>query len=274
MDAFPAFFPLAGGRVVIAGSGERAQARARLLAGSPAEVVRLEGEAALDPAAYAGARLVFIASHDDAFARAAAAAARHCGAPVNVFDRPALSDFHTPAIVDRGAMVIGVGTAGAAPLVAQLLRADIEARLSEAAGRLAALLGERREAIKAAFPDLVQRRAFVRAVLSGPVAATAEAGDMALAGDRLDGAIAAGWTAVGRVDHIDLPPADDLITVRAARTIAAADVVAADARADGLVARHARRDAERLTLAEADEGALADLVRSGKVVAVIGRPAP
>jgi precorrin-2 dehydrogenase/sirohydrochlorin ferrochelatase len=274
MDAFPAFFSLAGGRVVIAGSGEPAAARARLLRGSPAEVVRLEGEAALDPAAYAGARLVFIASHDDAFARRAAAAARQSGAPVNVFDRPALSDFHTPAIVDRGAVVIAFGTAGAAPLVAQMLRADAEARTPEATGRVAALLGERRGAIKAAFPDLVQRRSFVRAILSGPAATAAEAGDVAAAGARLDEAIAAGWAAVGRVDHIDLPPADDLITLRAARAIAAADVLAADARADGLIASHARRDAERLSLAEADEGALADLVRAGKIVAVIGRPAP
>ncbi|HEY2178762.1 MAG TPA: NAD(P)-dependent oxidoreductase, partial [Caulobacteraceae bacterium] len=93
MDAFPAFFPLNGRRVVIAGEGEPAAARARLFAGSPAEVVRVEGQAALGPEAYDGAHLVFIASHDDAFALAAAAAARSSGAPINVFDRPALSDF-------------------------------------------------------------------------------------------------------------------------------------------------------------------------------------
>ena len=46
MDAFPAFFLLKGRRVVIAGQGEPAEARARLFAGSPAEVVRIDGEAA------------------------------------------------------------------------------------------------------------------------------------------------------------------------------------------------------------------------------------
>src|SRR5271165_6039883 len=99
MESFPAFFPLRGLRVIIAGDGEGAEAKARLLAGSPAELVRLTGQAALDPAAYAGAGLIFVASYDRAYASAAAAAARQAGAPLNVVDRPELSDFHTPAIV-------------------------------------------------------------------------------------------------------------------------------------------------------------------------------
>ena len=87
MDAFPAFFPLAGGRIVIAGSGEPAAARARLLAGSPAEVVRIEGEAALDPATYAGARLVFIANPNNptgTYLSASEMARLHAGLPGNV----------------------------------------------------------------------------------------------------------------------------------------------------------------------------------------------
>ena len=42
MDAFPAFFPLSGRTVVVAGSGEPAQAKLRLLAGSPASDGLLE----------------------------------------------------------------------------------------------------------------------------------------------------------------------------------------------------------------------------------------
>ncbi|HEX7759463.1 MAG TPA: siroheme synthase, partial [Caulobacteraceae bacterium] len=66
MDAFPAFFPLTGKRVVIAGEGEGADAKARLFEGSPAEVVRLTGEAAADPARYDGAALAFVAIADEA----------------------------------------------------------------------------------------------------------------------------------------------------------------------------------------------------------------
>ena len=260
MDAFPAFFPLAGRRVVIAGSGEPAAARMRLFEGSPAEIVRLEGTWALDPDSYQGAHLIFIASHDDDFARAAEVAARTAGAPINVFDRPALSDFNTPAIVDRGAVVAAVATSGTAPLLAQMLRSEVEARVPAAAGEIAELLGERREAIKAAFPDLVQRRAFLRAMLS----------EEALTGAGLDAAIAEGHAAVGRVILIELPPAEDLVSLRAVRALGAAEVVVAPTEAEGLVARHARRDAERLTPGEADAPRLAELARSGKIVAVFG----
>src|SRR5665213_1170712 len=128
MDAFPAFFPLAGATVVIAGAGEAADAKLRLFDGSPATVRRL-----------AGAALAFVASSDDAFAEAAAGAARAAHVPVNVVDRPALCDFTTPAVIDRGAVVAAIGTGGASPMLATLLRHDIEARVPEGAGRVAAL---------------------------------------------------------------------------------------------------------------------------------------
>ena len=54
MDSFPAFFPLAGRSLAIAGEGEAAEAKVRLFDGSPATIVRLLGSAALDPGSYAG----------------------------------------------------------------------------------------------------------------------------------------------------------------------------------------------------------------------------
>jgi precorrin-2 dehydrogenase/sirohydrochlorin ferrochelatase len=270
VDSFPAFFPLKGRRVVIAGQGEPAEARARLFAGSPAQIVRIEGEAAFDPAAYEGAHLIFVASHDEAFARQAAEAARASRAPVNVFDRPALSDFHTPAIVDRGAVVAAIGTSGSAPLMAQQLRAEVEARVPEAAGRIASLLGEHRQALTEAFPDLVQRRSFLRAVLAGPVASAAEAGDLAGAGARLEALIAAGWSSLGRAWLIDRPATDDLISLRALRALNNADVIIAPNEASALIATHARRDAERRPPGRTTAAEIADLVRSGRLVAVVG----
>src|SRR5580704_13971923 len=102
VEAFPAFFPLGGRRVVIAGEGEGAEAKARLLAGSPANVERIAGPAALTSETYAGAALAFVASADAGFCQAAARAARSAGVPTNVIDHPEFSDFHTPAIIDRG----------------------------------------------------------------------------------------------------------------------------------------------------------------------------
>jgi precorrin-2 dehydrogenase/sirohydrochlorin ferrochelatase len=261
MHAFPAFFPLAGRTVIVAGGGPGAEARARLFADSPAHVRRLTGAAALDPGAYAGAVLAFIADADADFCAAAAAAARQAGTVVNVFDRPLLSDFHTPAIVDRGPVVAAVGTTGAAPVLAQLLRVELEARIPPATGRIAHLLGERREALKAAFPDLAARRAFVRAALE-----RREAEDAAW----LDGAIAAGWRALGKVSLVILPEADDLLSLRAARALNIADVICGAGAGPALVARHARRDVERLEAGDA--AALASLARQGRLVVVLDAP--
>ena len=271
MDTFPAFYPLAGRRVVIAGDGEGARAKARLFVGAPAEVVRLVGAQALDPAAYAGADLIFVASYDNDFVTAAAAAARRVGAPLNVVDHPELSDFHTPAIVDRGAVVAAIGTAGAAPLMASLLRAELELRIPEAAGALAALLGARRYALRVAFTDLPLRRAFLRSVLAGLAAEAAVAGDLALAGARLDAAIASGFVAGGRVSLLGVPTAPDLISLRAIRALNTADIVVAGPDSAAIVSAHARRDAEHWGWDRADLASLRESAAAGRLIALVGK---
>ena len=274
MDSFPAFYPLKGRRVVVAGDGEGAEAKARLFRDSPAVLVRLDRDAALDPDAYAGAGLVFVASYDAEFCRQAAAAARACGAPLNVVDHPELSDFITPAIVDRGQVVAAIGSGGAAPLLASLLRAEIEARVRPGAGLISALLGERREALRAAFPDLPLRRAFLRAVLAGPAGEAAEKGDAESAAAELDRAIAGGWSAVGRVTYISVPRSDDLVPLRAVRALNVADIVLYGAAGAALVNAHARRDAEHWPAAEATEEAIAAQALAGRLVAVVGAEGP
>ena len=178
MDSFPAFFPLAGRRVVIVGSGEHAEGKARLFEGSPAELVRVEDGAALDPDTYRGAVLAFIASGDAAFDQLAANAAREAGVPVNVVDRTELCDFFTPALVDRGQVVAAVGTGGASPVLAQVLKQELEGAIPEGSGRVAALLREFRKPVQAAFPDLMARRTFVLGVLGSPAAQAAIEGRM------------------------------------------------------------------------------------------------
>ncbi|MFI4936106.1 MAG: bifunctional precorrin-2 dehydrogenase/sirohydrochlorin ferrochelatase [Caulobacterales bacterium] len=269
MEAFPAFFPLSGRRIVIAGEGEGAEAKVRLLASSPATLTRVTGAAALEPESYAGAVLAFVAGDDEAFRQGAAAAARAAGAAVNVVDHPSLSDFHAPAIIDRGQVVVAIGTAGAAPMLAALLRAELEAKIPEGLGRIAALLGRFREEIRAAYPDLAQRRAFLRGVLEGPAAQAASAGDEAEAARRLRAEIAAGGAAAGRVWLIVAPSSRDLLALRAARALAMADILALAEGVDDGVAALARRDASWRTLADIDDDASADGARQGLQVVVV-----
>jgi precorrin-2 dehydrogenase / sirohydrochlorin ferrochelatase len=253
MNSFPAYFPLTGRRVVIVGEGEGAEAKARLFASSPAVVERLSSAAGADARAYAGAVLAFVATPDDRAAEAAARAARAAGVPVNVVDRPQLCDFVTPAVIDRGEVVAAIGTGGTAPILASLLRGDIEARLPEGAGRVAALLGRMQAEVRAGFPDLAQRRAFLRSVLSGPAAEAALAGDGERAEALLRDAIAQGMANEGSVRLIDGSGPADLLTLREARALAEADLLVIDPAADPGIVTLARRDARRLAAQDMDE---------------------
>jgi precorrin-2 dehydrogenase/sirohydrochlorin ferrochelatase len=245
MHAFPAFYPLSGKTIVVAGAGEAAEAKLRLFAGSPAEIRRLEGEAALKPEAYEGAALAFIATDDDAFAEAAAGAARAARVPVNVVDRPALCDFTTPALIDRGEVVAAIGTGGASPMLATLLRHDIEARVPQGAGHVAALFAGMQEEVRRALPEPHRRRAFLRAALTGPIAEAAQGGDKALAIALLREALARDEPGAGLVQFVDARGPADLLTLKAARALAAADVLVCDEAAHPDILALARRDAER-----------------------------
>ncbi len=263
MNAFPAFFPLAGRNVVIVGDGEGADIKARLFEGSPARIVRLSATQGADPAAYAGAVLAFVALKDEGEAQTAAAAARAAHVPVNVVDRPALCDFTTPALIDRGEVVAAIGTGGTAPLLASLLRGDIEARLPEGAGRVAALLGRMQSEMREAFPDLAQRRAFLRSAISGPAADAALAGDTDKAEALLRQAMTAQTPQAGRLRLLEGGGPADLLTLRAARALSEADLLIVDDGAAPDILVLARRDAPRVGSADIDAADIADRLAEG-----------
>ena len=74
--------------------------------------------------------------------------------PVNVVDLAGASDFTTPAVIDRGEVVAAIGTGGASPMLATLLRHDIEARVPRRRPGVAALFRMLQDEVGAAFPDL------------------------------------------------------------------------------------------------------------------------
>lgn len=276
MDAFPAYFPLIGRTVVIAGSGEAAEAKARLFQGSPATLIRLEGHEAHLPSAYGGAILAFIASPDEAFVRDAASAARAARVLVNVVDRPELCDFNTPAVIDRGEVVAAVGTGGSAPVLATMLRNDIEAQVPEGTGRVAALLRKFQTEVRQALPVLHERRAFLRDAITGEAAEAARAGDMTQAAQLFRDALARGSARTGAVRFVAGQGPADLLTLRAVRALGAADVLVLDAEADPEVVRLARRDVEHVEAGQIDADRLIQLAREGRqiVLLITGAPDP
>ncbi|MFX5550605.1 hypothetical protein ABTD75_18450, partial [Acinetobacter baumannii] len=60
---------------------------------------------------------------------AMSARAKSVGLPINVMDDLVHSTFIFPAIVDRGDVVVAVGTGGTSPVVARRVREKIEAVL-------------------------------------------------------------------------------------------------------------------------------------------------
>lgn len=188
-----------------------------------------------------GMHLVIAATDNAVTHRAAAAAARRVGCLFNAVDQPALSNFISPAIVDRSPLVIAISSGGAMPVLARRVRAWLERLLPEGLGRLAQTAGRWRGAVSEKIDDLIQRRHFWESVLDRGLLAP-ERGEQ-LIRDALDGAA----PATGQVFLVGAGPGDpDLLTLKAARILQQADVILYDRLVAPEILEHARRDAEMI----------------------------
>lgn len=273
LDAFPAYFPLDGRFIAVVGATPAAEAKARMLAGSPARLRRVNGAESFLPSSYADVLLAFIGG-DDAFCQTASGIARKAGALVHVMDHPKLSDFMVPAIVDRGEVVAAVGTAGGSSLVGAMLSPAIEAGLPAGAGRLAALMQKHTALIQRTLPDTEIRRRFLRDQAAGPAGQAALAGDMKAAGELFASALRAGGAPTGRVRFVAGRGPADLLTLRAVQTLASADILVAGEDANPDILAMTRNDVRKLDPATADADQLVGLARDGFHVAVLLTRAP
>ena len=266
MRYFPIFLDLASRDVLIVGGGEKAlqklrlftktSARVRIIAEAPAEDVEaLAGQsgATLERRRFSagdvtGAALVLAASDDGALDAEVAAAARALGIPVNVVDGPAESTFIMPAIVDRDPVVVAIGTEGAAPVLARMIKAKIESWLPARFGRVARQAMALRGLVKNAVGEPIARRRLWERLLQGAWRTAVLAGNDEVAARELELGIAAARTAPGgSVALIGCGPGDpDLLTLRAQQRLQEADVLVVDRLVDPAVLEYARRDAVRI----------------------------
>jgi len=269
MRFLPLFLDLSSGVVVLVGATEPARAKLRLLAAAGARVRWFVGavDVAADAAALGEEACVQVATGDprpddlsDAIAIISAAGrpldddiarrARAARIPVNVVDRPDLSTFIMPAIVDRGDVVVAIGTSGAAPVLARRLRERIEALLPERIGKLAELIGKHRARLAAALKDTPARRRFWERIVDGAIggailsgAAEAEAALI----DAIDQSRHHDDATTGPVFLVGAGPGDpDLLTLRALHALQDADIVFYDELVTPSILDRARRDAERV----------------------------
>ncbi|EYR80022.1 siroheme synthase CysG [Shinella sp. 838] len=267
LSTFPAFFRVSGRTVVVVGGGDEAFAKARLLFNTDARIVVLAETPEADFArfiadkglelvrasfssdAIADATLVFAATGDAATDRAISIAARALRIPVNAVDQPDYCDFFTPALVNRAPVAVAIGTEGAGPVLAQMIRAQVDQILSPSLGRLASLANGYREAVDRILPRGVTRRVFWRRFFQGAVADAVNNGDIELAQRIADSLLTSQGRAAGHVWLVGAGPgAEDLLTLRAQRVMMEADVIVFDALVPQAIVDMGRRDAERLSV--------------------------
>lgn len=106
--------------VGLAGADDGLERRRALLAGAGIPAVAIAPDAPDE--ALKGLAVLFVAGLTEEQSRALAARARLHRALVNVEDMPALCDFHVPAAIRRGDLLLTVSTAGRAPGLARTLR--------------------------------------------------------------------------------------------------------------------------------------------------------
>lgn len=271
MRHYPVFMDLRGRRIVVAGAGEIAVAKLRLLLKTEAAIAvfgtdaapevlgwAADGRIGFTPRALAagdadGAALVYGATGDAGEDAHAAAIGRAAGALVNIVDDLEGSDFITPAIVDRDPVTIAIGTEGAAPVLARKIKAEVEAMLPSALGRLARIGQAFRGRVEAL--DSRARRAFWTRFYfeRGPLALGA--GEDAVHAE-LDALLAEGDTPREGIVHlVGSGPGDpELLTLKARRLLHEADVVIHDRLVSPAILELARREARIVEVGKAPFG--------------------
>ena len=273
MRFLPVFLDLQTGPVLLVGAGDLARAKLRLLAAAGARIryFAVDGYHDVSGLGSDDAARIELAQGDPLTSDlngvvailcagagdigvAMSARAKAVGLPVNVMDDLAHSTFIFPAIVDRGDVVVAVGTGGTSPVVARRVRERIEAVLPARIGDLATFIGGWRKTINSRIPESALRRLFWERVVDGPIGALVLSGRKDEAEAELnnipDAAVFAGalaGKAEGKVTLVGAGPGDpDLLTIKALRALQDADVVFYDELVSPEILDRVRRDASRV----------------------------
>jgi uroporphyrin-III C-methyltransferase/precorrin-2 dehydrogenase/sirohydrochlorin ferrochelatase len=268
LATLPVFFMLEDRRVILAGSSAGALWKAELLEAAGARVdlfgefgdedlaqftlgerVRRQSRHWID-ADFKGAALAVGEFGSDAAAASFRAAAHRAGVPVNIVDRPALCDFQFGSIVNRSPLVIGISTAGAAPVFGQAVRAQIETLLPAGFARWAEAAREWRPSIQALQLDFRSRRSFWEAFTGEAFTRPTEKPSDEIRAELLDRLREPGRAKeLGSVLLVGAGPGDpELLTLKAVRVLQSADVVLFDDLVPSAIVDMARREAARITV--------------------------
>jgi uroporphyrin-III C-methyltransferase/precorrin-2 dehydrogenase/sirohydrochlorin ferrochelatase len=266
LSVLPVFFDLRGKRAVVAGGSDAVAWKAELLAAAGAqihvhapsetlgaEMLRLlnggdtryvHHDDVWNPAAFDGAAIAVLGVETDGEAIAFYEEARRAGVPCNIVDKPAFCTFQFGSIVNRSPLVVGISTSGAAPILGQAVRRRIETLLPASLADWAALAARLRERVLKRVAGGAPRRALWEALVDRAFGPAPEGDDAAMLET-----LAAGRAkpAGGHVTFVGAGPGDaELLTLKAVRTLQAADVILFDDLVSDSVLELARREAKRI----------------------------
>jgi uroporphyrin-III C-methyltransferase / precorrin-2 dehydrogenase / sirohydrochlorin ferrochelatase len=270
LAVLPVFFDLKDRRVVVAGAGDGLVWKAELLAAAGANVdvfttahsADLDALCASPPSGsiriiarvwqsddLRGASLAVGALVGEQ-AEALATAAREHGVPVNIVDAPDISTFSFGTIVNRSPVVIGISTAGVAPVLGQAIRAKIEALLHPALAAWAAAAARLRTKVNARFAMGPARRDAWRRFADRALAARAAPTQTDLSAAECTASVTGGSVAL-----VGAGPGDpELLTLKALRALQSADIILYDRLVSPEILELARREARRMLVGKAGNG--------------------
>ena len=192
-----------------------------------------------------GKTLVYIATDDELTEERVLRLALARKIPVNVVDKPAKSNFTTPAQFARGPLQVAFSSGGAAPVFVRRLRSTLERISPPSLGTLASAAGSVRAKVKNLIPDATRRRLFWDRLYdnAGTYADLPETEVRTLIIEAARNHRVGATT--GQVQLVGAGPGDpDLLTIKAHRALQQADVIVYDRLVSRDVIALARRDAE------------------------------
>jgi precorrin-2 dehydrogenase/sirohydrochlorin ferrochelatase len=126
-------------------------------------------ERTYQPGDLAGARLVIAATDDPAVNALVWHEAQAAGCLVNVVDDPGYCNFHVPAVVRRGDLVLSISTGGNSPALARYMREGLEQQFDAAYEPYLALLGELRPLVQQRVANPASRQALWTSLLKSDI---------------------------------------------------------------------------------------------------------
>ena len=199
-----------------------------------------------------GAIIVYVSDFNKELEAQVSFEAQKRGVLINVADRPELSSFIMPSIIDRSPLVVGVSSGGEAPILARMLRSKLETFIPSGFGRLVEFARLYRGRLHSLISNSTLRRRFWEDFSDGIVAERVLSGQIDDGKEMMELILRERESnpserPKGEVYLVGTGPGDpDLLTFRALRLMQKSDIVLHDRLVPNGILELVHRDAERL----------------------------